>query len=414
MKKAKWKSQNRDSKRTPHRGTFMEGFIDDYARVRLVIALASLPFMVVLLFTGLNKVVIGLTALGLGVMAIHAGWSLRSGVRTPRIALALDITVTSAAAVVSVDPAISASTLMFWCVIITFVTQGRSRQVFYAYALGWYLFLISLTNPMQEIGTTGSVVFATFFGVLILLTVSKRSLVLEVQRSQLLGSVSHELRNQLTGVMGMIDIVLDEGGVPIPDETRDLIGLARREAADATGIIEDLLTASRMESNVFDVTSEPVDLDLEVTKLVDHYPAEGMTIRHTGPRSGVVALADQVRLRQVLRNLLSNAVRYGGSSIEVSVLPDGPNVHVRVTDDGPGVPAGEEETIFLPYRRATTRRHENSIGLGLWVSRRLARAMGGNLTYTHVSSGTVFELTLPVVPPGLASPAPTAVAIETS
>ena len=100
--------------------------------------------------------------------------------------------------------------------------------------------------------------------VLILVTVNQRMLMLELQRSQLLGSVSHELRNQLTGVMGMIDLALDKNIVPSQEEVRDLIVLARREAADATGIIEDLLTASRMESNVLDVATEPVDLDQEV------------------------------------------------------------------------------------------------------------------------------------------------------
>jgi signal transduction histidine kinase len=247
---------------------------------------------------------------------------------------------------------------------------------------------------------------------MILLTINQRMLMLELQRSQLLGSVSHELRNQLTGVMGMIDLALDKDIVPTQDEVRDLIILARREAADATGIIEDLLTASRMESNVLDVATEPVDLDLEVAKVVDHYPTEGMTIRHAGPRSGVVALADQVRLRQVLRNLLSNAVRYGGKSIAISVVPDGAKVHIQVADDGPGVPAGEEETIFLPYRRAAnTPRHKSSVGLGLWISRRLAKAMGGDLTYRHADGQTVFEFTLPVyIPPVVTLPTPVAIA----
>ncbi|MGZ8754513.1 MAG: histidine kinase dimerization/phospho-acceptor domain-containing protein, partial [Acidimicrobiia bacterium] len=235
------KAQNGDNNRKLHRGTFIEGFIDDYARVRLIMALVCLPLMVGLLFAGFERLVM---ALGFGAMAIHAGWNLRFGVRTPRLALALDMTVINAAAIVSVVPAITAAAFGFWCVLITFVTQGRSRLFFYAYALGWYLFLVSLATPVQDITTTGSVVAATAFSVLILLTVSRRSLMLEVQRSQLLGSVSHELRNQLTGVMGMIDLVLDEDGLPTPDETRDLIGLARREAADATDLIEDLLTAS--------------------------------------------------------------------------------------------------------------------------------------------------------------------------
>ena len=149
-----------------------------------------------------------------------------------------------------------------------------------------YVVEISLAVTVPDIALTISIIFMVGVMVLILITVNQRMLMLELQRSQLLGSVSHELRNQLTGVMGMIDLALDKNIVSTEEEVRDLIILARREAADAAGIIEDLLTASRMESNVLDVASEPVELDLEVAKIVDHYPTEGMSINHTGPRSG--------------------------------------------------------------------------------------------------------------------------------
>ncbi len=395
----------------PYRHTVMEGFIDDYRRVRFIISLASLALLGGLFLAGTQESrVLAVNALGLSIMAIHAGWSLKSGVRTPRFALALDMTAIGAASAASSTESVSAILLAFWCVLITFVTFGRSRYLFYAYAALLYVGQISLASPVPELSLTISVLFMVAVMVVILVTINQRMMMLELQRSQLLGSVSHELRNQLTGVMGMIDLALDKDVVPTSEEIRDLITLARREAADAAGIIEDLLTASRMESNVLDVASEPVDLDQEVAKVVSHYPTEGMSIRHTGPRSGVVALADQVRLRQVLRNLLSNAVRYGGKSIAISVHPDGAKAHIRVADDGPGVPAGEEETIFLPYRRAAnTPRHRSSVGLGLWISRRLAKAMGGDLTYSHVGGQTVFEFTLPVyAPPVIAQPAPIA------
>lgn len=396
----------------PYRHTVMEGFIDDYRRVRFVIALASIGLLGVLFIVGGQETdVLLLNALGLSVMAVHAGWSIITGVRTPRIAIFLDITVIGAASAASAVQSTSAILLAFWCVLITFLTFGRSRYLFYFYATFVYVVTVSRAEPAPDLALTISVLFMIGVAVLILVTVNQRMLMLELQRSQLLGSVSHELRNQLTGVMGMIDLALDKDVVPSADEVRDLIILARREAADATGIIEDLLTASRMESNVLDVASEPVDLDQEVAKVVDHYPTEGMAIRHTGPRTGVVALADQVRLRQVLRNLLSNAVRYGGKSIAISVHPDGARVHIRVADDGPGVPAGEEETIFLPYRRAAnTPRHKSSVGLGLWISRRLAKAMSGDLTYRHADGQTVFEFTLPVyVPPVVTLPTPFAI-----
>lgn len=409
MTRARLKGRNpAPTKPKPYRHTVMEGFIDDYRRIRLIIALASLVLLAGLFLSGTQTSrVLAVNALGLSIMAIHAGWNLTSGVRAPRFALALDMTVIGAASAASATESVSAILLAFWCVLITFLTYGRSRHVFYAYAALLYVLELSQAQPVPEAALTISVLFMVGVMVLILITINQRMLMLELQRSQLLGSVSHELRNQLTGVMGMIDLALDEKAEPAPEEIRDLIGLARREAADAAGIIEDLLTASRMESNVLDVAAEPVDLDFEVAKVIDHYPTEGMTIHHTGPRTGVVALADQVRLRQVLRNLLSNAVRYGGKAIAISVHPDGSKVHIRVADDGPGVPAGEEETIFLPYRRAAnTARHRSSVGLGLWISRRLARAMGGNLTYSHASTQTVFELTLPVYLPAT-EPGPT-------
>ena len=392
----------------PYRHTVMEGFIDDYNRLRLLVALAGLALLAVAALAGTRSWVIGINAVSMGIIVIHSGWCMVAGVRSPRLALTLDITATSLAAWAVVNIQTRGVSLALWCVLITFLTYGRWRYAFYAYTTLWYLLIISRDSPVQELATTFRTIFIVAVIVLVLISVSRRMLMLELQRSQLLGSVSHELRNQLTGVMGMIDLALDEEAAPAPREVRDLISLARREAADATDLIEDLLTASRMESNVLDVTFEPVDLDLEVARVVDHYPSDGMSIQHTGPRSGVVALADQVRLRQVLRNLLSNAVRYGGHSISISVHPEGAIVHIKVLDDGPGVPAGEEETIFLPYRRAANvLRHRSSVGLGLWISRRLAKAMGGDLTYGRVNTQTVFQLTLPVFVP-LALPEPTA------
>jgi signal transduction histidine kinase len=220
---------------------------------------------------------------------------------------------------------------------------------------------------------------------------------LEMQRSQLLASVSHELRNQLAGVIGMIDLTLDEASKPSVEESREMIGLARREAVDATNIIEDLLTTSRMESNGLELAAEVVDIDLEVATIIDHYPAEGMKVHQVGVRTSVLAMVDPVRLRQIFRNLLTNAVRYGGTTIEVTVAEIGPAVHVLVADDGPGVPTGEGESIFLPYRRATNSlRHKGSVGLGLWISRRLARAMGGDLVYRRESERTIFDLRVPI------------------
>jgi signal transduction histidine kinase len=101
-------------------------------------------------------------------------------------------------------------------------------------------------------------------------------------------------------------------------------------------------------------------------------------------------------VRQVLRNLVSNALKYGGTNVTVRVGYESDVAFVRVEDDGEGVEPEERETIFEPYRRA----HDApgltaSMGLGLAISRQLARLMGGDLTYTRESSLTVFTLSMP-------------------
>src|SRR5690606_29780586 len=94
--------------------------------------------------------------------------------------------------------------------------------------------------------------------------------------------------------------------------------------------------------------------------------------------------------------LLSNALRYGGDSVTIRVRTDRERVVVEVIDDGPGVPPGEEEAIFQPYiRNRSDRALPGSIGLGLSVSRRLARLMGGDLTYRR-DDLSVFELSIPL------------------
>jgi signal transduction histidine kinase len=386
-----------------------EAFIDDYGRLRLVIAPAALVLLGVLALIDTRTIVLAVNALALSVMAIHAVWIRIRGVRTPRFALALDITVVGLGASIEATGATSAFLLAAWYVLITFTTYGRSRSVLYGYATLWYLILDARISPPQEPAITISVLFMAAAVIVILLAAHRRTLTIEMQRSQLLGSVSHELRNQLTGVIGMTDLALDQGVTTTAAEMRDLIGLARREALDAADVIEDLLTSSRMERGALEVSAEAVDLGSELARLTEHYPADGSAIDLHLPPSDLVALADPVRLRQVLRNLLSNAVRYGGKAISVTVVPVGAMVEIQVADDGQGVPPGEEETIFLPYRRAAnTRRHSGSVGLGLWISRQLARAMGGDLTYRRQEGRTVFLVTLPAysLPPARAAEVP--------
>ena len=109
----------------PYRNTVMEGFIDDYGRIRLFVALTALALLVAHGFLDTWTWVRAINAISLAVMAVHAGWNLHKGIRRPHVSLALDMTVTGIAAGVAVDPFTAGLSWTFWCVVITFVTYGR-------------------------------------------------------------------------------------------------------------------------------------------------------------------------------------------------------------------------------------------------------------------------------------------------
>jgi signal transduction histidine kinase len=113
------------------------------------------------------------------------------------------------------------------------------------------------------------------------------------------------------------------------------------------------------------------------------------------------AYADPIRVRQIIRNLLVNAWRYGGLEIRVALEERDNWAQVHVTDDGPGIPPEDRERVFEPYERAHHRFGQPaSVGLGLTVSRQLARLMGGTLTYEYENGWSKFSLSLPRPPAG--------------
>ena len=111
-------------------------------------------------------------------------------------------------------------------------------------------------------------------------------------------------------------------------------------------------------------------------------------------RSALINVPRQAR--QILRTIISNAVRYGGDRIQVTVDKGGSSVRLVVSNNGPGVPPEEQDRIFVPYHRAHTRTGLTaSVGLDLTVSRKLARLMDGDLTYRCEPGASIFHLDLP-------------------
>ncbi|MDH3470138.1 MAG: GAF domain-containing sensor histidine kinase [Acidimicrobiia bacterium] len=205
-----------------------------------------------------------------------------------------------------------------------------------------------------------------------------------------LASVSHELRTPLTVVVGLAAELDQDPQRFEPETTREFIEIIAQQSTDLANIVDDLLVAARVDSDI-QVSPSRMDLGIEVTSVVEALGMDGLEVTGTA-----VAWADAARVRQVVRNLLTNAVRYGGRNVEIEISSVQDLAIVRVIDDGEGVGAGLIDTLFEPYQIGHREQSQpDAIGLGLFISRRLATLMGGDLRYSREAGRTVFSLAIP-------------------
>lgn len=211
-------------------------------------------------------------------------------------------------------------------------------------------------------------------------------------KDRFLAAVSHELRTPLTVVIGLAHELADRGPGFDPAEHAALLEMIGSHGEEAGSIVEDLLVAARADIGKVSVNPERVELGEIVEATLSGSSLESVRTLGEPP----TAFADPQRVRQIIRNLLTNANRYGGPNVEIRFSTTPQLAVVEVADDGPPISVDQERRIFDPYTSA----HDNgdrlgSIGLGLFISLRLARLMGGDLTYRHDGSHGLFELTLP-------------------
>jgi len=225
-------------------------------------------------------------------------------------------------------------------------------------------------------------------------TDSLRNLGTETQaRLDLIGTVSHEMRTPLTAVLGYVKLLRDE--VFDPKEAAQMLEVVAEQSEDLMAIVEDLLTAAQASAGKLEVKPHDIDLGEETRTVV-----ASMQRRTESPMwlnlHPAHIIADASRVRQIVRNLLSNALIHGGENIGVEIDVDGEQAKVTVSDDGPGLGEAKPERAFNAFESGTNgERKPGSIGLGLAISRYLARAMGGDLVYDRINNTTRFTLTLP-------------------
>ncbi|MBD0329064.1 MAG: PAS domain S-box protein [Thermoleophilia bacterium] len=229
---------------------------------------------------------------------------------------------------------------------------------------------------------------------------------LERAKSDFVATVSHELRTPLAGIYGAA-LTLQRGDVLLPDgQRRHLLAIVAGEAERLARIVDEILTAAELDSGRIRLTTERVDLAAEAARAVAAARArsDAQPIDFTAPPGLPPVLADAAKVRQVLANLLDNALKYApGAPVEVDLAAGEGQVVARVHDGGPGIPAEERVRIFEKFYRLDPDLTSgvSGTGLGLYICRELVERMGGRI---WVENGNGGGATFAVALPRLAEP----------
>jgi PAS domain S-box-containing protein len=225
-------------------------------------------------------------------------------------------------------------------------------------------------------------------------------------KSRFLATVSHEIRTPMNGIIGMAKLL---AGTRLTPEQKTYLGAISTSAGALLALIEDLLDFSKIEAGRFELEPQ----DMSPRELVEHI-VELMAARafarsiglgcHIAPEVPERAVLDPDRMRQVLLNLIGNAIKFtevGGVLVDVGLAEDetGRSLRIAVSDTGPGLAQADIDRIFREFEQAEggrTRRHGGA-GLGLAISRRIVEAMKGTIAVeSEPGVGTTFTVTIPL------------------
>ena len=225
-------------------------------------------------------------------------------------------------------------------------------------------------------------------------------------KSQFLANMSHELRTPLNSIIGFTNLILTDDVQPPTEEQKEGLEIVLRNAKNLLALISDVLDLSKIEAGKLTITPEVFEIGdvlkdaiATIEPLLSDKPVR-LTMEIEPDMPGV--FSDPARIKQIVLNLLSNAAKFtdAGQIRVTAKTPDGNAVSVAVEDTGPGIPSDYTRVVFEEFRQvdgSNTRKHGGT-GLGLTISRRLAKLLGGDLAVQSViGEGSTFILTLPRV-----------------
>ena len=219
-------------------------------------------------------------------------------------------------------------------------------------------------------------------------------------KAKFLSMVSHDLRTPLTAITGNVSLLAAGVHGAVTPEQQDVLERIRTAAKELLRMLEDILGFAQLESGHVQVrigkvaAAEAIARAEAIVRLL----IEQSGLAFSSDCDGAVLCADPDRLQQILLNLLSNAIKFTppGGHVSVSCTREGDRALLRVADSGIGIPPEQLQRVFEPFVQLETGKRDRGVGLGLAISRELARAMHGELTAESTpGQGTTFILALP-------------------
>lgn len=214
-------------------------------------------------------------------------------------------------------------------------------------------------------------------------------------RSSFLAAVSHELRTPLSAVVGYANLLADSASMLDDQARQELVRDMTDQAWDLAGIVEDLLTVANAELGELNLAKVQVNIGANVAQVVESMGGRADTIEVHEERT-ITGIGDPARYRQIVRNLLSNALRHGSGPISVEITAEDDQAVLMVMDHGEGI--SDELADLIESRTIDTATPTpGSVGLGLWISQELTGLMGGGLSYARIEGVTTFKATIPLL-----------------
>ncbi len=221
-------------------------------------------------------------------------------------------------------------------------------------------------------------------------------------KSQFLANMSHELRTPLNAILGFTELLLDGIYGELEAKTRQVVERLQSNGSHLLGLINDVLDLSKIEAGQLTLARRKFDLAATVRSVVESAEplatAKGLTLRQRIAELLPEGDGDEMRLRQVFFNLISNAIKFTDSgTIEIEVVATRDSFEVTVTDTGQGIAADDIERVYEEFQQAGGLSNRNGTGLGLPISRRIVELHGGHIEIeSWLGKGTSIRVVFPI------------------